>query len=84
LGCHHINPVNASKAHSRDSLQFSAEVKPWRILGGCRLCLGLLRLVFAGWSHTGQAGQLLLQLRVAFGDSFLVVILHLYFLVQHK
>src|SRR6266542_6113381 len=68
----------------RSTLQFAAEVKAWRVLSGWRLRFGLLRLPYARWGDNRQISKLLLQLLVALGDSFLVGIVHLYFLLQHK
>ena len=83
LGYHHVYAVNASEVHTCDALQFAAQIEAWSILGGWLLCLELLR---RGLDRKGmcQAGEVLLQSLVTLGDSFLIGVVHVYFLMQHE
>ena len=83
LGYHHVYAVNEGEVHARDTLQFAAQIEARGILGCWLLGLGLLR---RGLKREGvcQAGEVLLQALVALGDSFLIDVVHVYFLLQHE
>ena len=83
LGHHHVYPVNASEVHACDTLQFAAQIEAWSILGGWLLCLELLRRRLDR-EGTCEAGEVLLQSLVALSDSFLIGVVHVYFLMQHE
>src|SRR6266513_143099 len=86
LSNHHVDTVDACQIHSADALQFAAELELRSILVwfGLRL-LSLWFSFFRMWRDSiRKTGQVTLQLLVALSDSFLVDVVHVDFLFQHK